>query len=74
MSAEPLVLASALYWAVYVIAIAVAIPCALALLFGLVQTTRWLLRGGQSHLPGRHAPSTASARGKAASRQGKEHV
>jgi hypothetical protein len=48
MSAEPLVLASALYWGVYVIAIAVAVPCALALLFGIVQTAKWLLRGGKT--------------------------
>ena len=66
MWVEPVVLASALYWAVYVIAVAVAIPCAIALLFGLIQTARWLLRGGQSHLPDRHS--------KAASHQGKEHV
>jgi hypothetical protein len=48
MSAEPLVLASALYWGVYVIAIAVAVPCALALLFGVMQTAKWLLRGGKT--------------------------
>ena len=46
------VLASALYWGVYVIAIVVALPCALALLFGIVQTARWFLRGGVNHLPG----------------------
>jgi hypothetical protein len=52
------VLASALYWGVYVIGIAVALPCALALLFGIVQTARWFLRGGVNHLPGRHTSMT----------------
>jgi hypothetical protein len=51
-------LASALYWGFYIIAVAVAIPCALALLFGMVQTARWFLRGGQNHLPGRHTSLT----------------
>ena len=50
---EALVMASALYWAVYVIAIAVAIPCALALLFGAVQTAKWFLKGGKTN-PHRH--------------------
>ena len=47
------VVASVLYWAVYVIAVAVAIPCALALLFGAVQTARWFLKGGKTN-PHRH--------------------
>jgi len=58
MPAEPFVLASALYWGVYVIAVVVALPCALALFFGIVQTARWFLRGGVNHLPGRHTSMT----------------
>ena len=65
MSAEPLVLASALYWGVYVIGIVVALPCALALLFGIVQTARWFLRGGVNHLPGRHTSMTRAERARA---------
>ena len=65
MSAEPLVLASALYWGVYVIGIVVALPCALALLFGIVQTARWFLRGGVNHLPGRHTSMTQAERARA---------
>ena len=48
MSAEPVVLASALYWGAYVIAVIVAVPVALALLFGVLQTAKWLLRGGKT--------------------------
>ena len=62
MSTEPVVLASALYWGVYVIGIVVALPCALALLFGIVQTARWFLRGGVNHLPGRHTSMTQAER------------
>ena len=62
MSAEPVELASALYWGVYVIAVVVALPCALALLFGIVQTARWFLRGGVNHLPGRHTSMTRAER------------
>ena len=46
-------LAGALYWAVYVIAIAFAVPIALALLFGVVQTARWFKKGGRTS-PHRH--------------------
>ena len=52
------VLASALYWGVYVIAVVVALPCVLALLFGILQTARWFRRGGVNHLPGRHTSMT----------------
>ena len=62
MSADPVVLASALYWGFYIIALMVAIPCALALLFGMVQTARWFLRGGVNHLPGRHTSMTRRER------------
>src|SRR5215213_4103287 len=65
MSAEPVVLASALYWGVYVIAVVVALPCAIALLFGIVQTARWFLRGGVNHLPGRHTSMTRAERARA---------
>jgi hypothetical protein len=58
MDASPPLLASALYWGFYIIAVMVAIPCALALLFGIVQTARWFLRGGVNHLPGRHTSMT----------------
>ena len=47
MLASGLVLASVLYWAVYVIAIAVAVPVGLALLFGVFQTAKWFVRGGK---------------------------
>jgi hypothetical protein len=50
---DVLVLASLLYWAFYVIAIAVAIPVALALLFGVVQTAKWFKKGGRTN-PHRH--------------------
>jgi hypothetical protein len=60
-------LASALYWGVYVMGVMIAIPCALALLFGIVQTARWFLRGGQNHLPGRH--TTLTRRERAAQQQ-----
>jgi hypothetical protein len=67
MSAEPVVLASALYWGVYVIAVVVALPCAIALLFGIMQTARWFLRGGVNHLPGRHTSMTRREKAEAAS-------
>ncbi|HLF77328.1 MAG TPA: hypothetical protein VJB57_07515 [Dehalococcoidia bacterium] len=51
---EPLVLASVLYWAVYGIAIAIGIPVALALLFGIVQTAKWFKKGGKTN-PHRHS-------------------
>jgi hypothetical protein len=51
-------LASALYWGVYIIGLLIAVPCAVALLFGVVQTARWFLRGGVNHLPGRHTSMT----------------
>jgi len=66
MSAEPVVLASALYWGVYVIAVVVALPCAIALLFGIIQTARWFLRGGVNHLPGRHTSMTRREKAEAA--------
>jgi hypothetical protein len=66
MSAEPLFLASALYWGVYVIAVVVALPCAIALLFGIMQTARWFLRGGVNHLPGRHTSMTRREKAEAA--------
>jgi hypothetical protein len=43
LASAPL-LAGALYWAVYGIAVAAAVPVALALLFGVVQTARWFVR------------------------------
>jgi hypothetical protein len=45
--------ASALYWAVYVIAIVIAVPVALALLFGVLQTAKWFMKGGRGN-PHRH--------------------
>jgi hypothetical protein len=65
MSVEAPLLASALYWGVYVIGVLIAIPCALALLFGVVQTARWFLRGGVNHLPGRHTSMTRAERRRA---------
>lgn len=65
MWVEPALLASALYWGVYVIAVLIAIPCAIALLFGIVQTARWFLRGGVNHLPGRHTSMTRAERARA---------
>jgi hypothetical protein len=53
MSVEPLLLAGVLYWAFYAIAIAVAVPVALALLFGVVQTAKWFMKGGRTN-PHRH--------------------
>jgi hypothetical protein len=53
MPAEAPLLASWLYWAFYVIALAVAIPVGLALLFGVVQTARWFKNGGKAN-PHRH--------------------
>jgi hypothetical protein len=50
---EAYVLASVLYWAVYGIAIAVGVPVGLALLFGVVQTAKWFLKGGKTN-PHRH--------------------
>jgi hypothetical protein len=67
MPVEPVVFASALYWGVYVIGVLVAIPCAVALLFGIMQTARWFLRGGVNHLPGRHTSMTRAERAAARS-------
>jgi hypothetical protein len=50
---QALVLASALYWAVYVIAIAIGVPVGLALLFGVFQTAKWFKKGGKTS-PHRH--------------------
>lgn len=52
LSSLPL-LASFFYWAIYAIAIAVAVPVGLALLFGVLQTARWFKKGGKTS-PHRH--------------------
>ncbi|HLF70888.1 MAG TPA: hypothetical protein VI759_01880 [Dehalococcoidia bacterium] len=49
MLASALVAAGVLYWAVYVIAIAVGVPVALALLFGVLQTAKWFKKGGKGN-------------------------
>jgi len=53
MSESALLLASALYWAVYGIAVVVAVPVAFALLFGVFQTAKWFKKGGKTN-PHRH--------------------
>ena len=53
MSVDAPLAASFLYWAVYVIAIAIAVPVALALLFGVLQTAKWFKKGGRGN-PHRH--------------------
>lgn len=49
MWADAPVAASVLYWAVYAIAIAVGVPVALALLFGVFQTAKWFKKGGRGN-------------------------
>jgi hypothetical protein len=49
MSADIFVLASVIYWGVYVMAFVVGIPCAMALLFGVFQTAKWIKRGDTSN-------------------------
>jgi hypothetical protein len=53
MSESALLLAGALYWAVYGIAVVIAVPVALALLFGALQTAKWFMKGGRGN-PHRH--------------------
>ena len=53
MSESALLLATALYWAVYGIAVVVALPVSLALLFGAYQTAKWFMKGGKTN-PHRH--------------------
>ncbi len=47
--ASIVVMASVIYWGVYVMAFLVGIPVALGLLFGVFQTAKWIKRGDPSN-------------------------